>query len=228
MKTCKRCGLLNELKDFKPRITGDGLGNVCRTCQNAGRRKLTNGRRNKVVQEKKVKKTKPVLMPAENLLALQGIMPDLKQYTLWLSKRMNLTGYDLQPDDMLQESLIKMLNAPNHPPVSDLKYWGMRIIKNTTLEIIRLLTPTVELEEWHMRTPIYTVDEHALEKHMYKALSLIKPAYQHVIKLRLEGLSYEEIVACTHHTLGGIKSTLNTAKKALKKAMNNLPYEDGY
>jgi RNA polymerase sigma-70 factor (ECF subfamily) len=144
---------------------------------------------------------------------LLGIIPDLRAFARFL------TGNPTEADDLVQDAVVRALNAYDHFDLdTNIKAWTFTILRNIRINSYRKRR-FEELDELTMsKMSARANQEDSLElKEVIRALESLPAAQREVITLvRASGLSYEEAAEIMGCKLGTIKSRVNRADAALR------------
>jgi RNA polymerase sigma-70 factor (ECF subfamily) len=147
---------------------------------------------------------------------LLGIIPDLRAFARFLA------GNPAEADDLVQDTIVRALNAYDHFDLStNIKAWTFTILRNIRINSYRKRR-FEELDEATIATMAARANqEDTIElKEVLQALKTLPPAQREVITLvRAGGLSYEEAAVIMGCKLGTIKSRVNRADAALRAAL---------
>ena len=147
---------------------------------------------------------------------LLNIIPDLRAFARFLA------GNPTEADDLVQDTIVRALNAYEHFDLStNIKAWTFTILRNIRINSYRKRR-FEELDEATMSTmSAHANQEDSIElKEVLKALETLPAAQREVITLvRAGGLSYEEAAEIMGCKLGTIKSRVNRADAALRAAL---------
>jgi RNA polymerase sigma-70 factor, ECF subfamily len=147
---------------------------------------------------------------------LLGVIPDLRAFARFLA------GNPAEADDLVQDTIVRALNAYEHFDLStNIKAWTFTILRNIRINAYRRRR-FEELDEATMATMAADASqEDSLElKEVLRALKTLPRAQREVITLvRAGGLSYEEAAAVMGCKLGTIKSRVNRADAALRAVL---------
>jgi RNA polymerase sigma-70 factor (ECF subfamily) len=147
---------------------------------------------------------------------LLNIIPDLRAFARFLA------GNPTEADDLVQDTIVRALNAYDHFDLStNIKAWTFTILRNIRINSYRKRR-FEELDDATMATmSVKANQEDSIElKEVLCALKTLPPAQREVITLvRAGGLSYEEAAEIMGCKLGTIKSRVNRADAALRAAL---------
>jgi RNA polymerase sigma-70 factor (ECF subfamily) len=147
---------------------------------------------------------------------LLNVIPDLRAFARFLA------GNPTEADDLVQDTVVRALNAYEHFDLStNMKAWTFTILRNIRINSYRKRR-FEELDEATMATmSARASQEDSIElKEVLKALDTLPPAQREVITLvRAGGLSYEEAAEIMGCKLGTIKSRVNRADAALRAVL---------
>jgi RNA polymerase sigma-70 factor (ECF subfamily) len=149
---------------------------------------------------------------------LLGIIPDLRAFARFL------TGNPTEADDLVQDAVVRALNAYDHFDLdTNIKAWTFTILRNIRINSYRKRR-FEELDEVTMsKMSARANQEDSLElKEVIRALESLPAAQREVITLvRASGLSYEEAAEIMGCKLGTIKSRVNRADAALRALLGS-------
>jgi RNA polymerase sigma-70 factor (ECF subfamily) len=147
---------------------------------------------------------------------LLGVIPDLRAFARFLA------GNPVEADDLVQDTIVRALNAYEHFDLStNIKAWTFTILRNIRINSYRKRR-FEELDETTMSTmSAHANQEDSIElKEVLRTLNSLPRAQREVITLvRAGGLSYEEAAEIMGCKLGTIKSRVNRADAALRAAL---------
>jgi RNA polymerase sigma-70 factor (ECF subfamily) len=147
---------------------------------------------------------------------LLGVIPDLRAFARFLA------GNPVEADDLVQDTIVRALNAYEHFDLStNIKAWTFTILRNIRINSYRKRR-FEELDEATMSTmSAHANQEDSIElKEVLRTLNSLPRAQREVITLvRAGGLSYEEAAEIMGCKLGTIKSRVNRADAALRAAL---------
>lgn len=147
---------------------------------------------------------------------LLGVIPDLRAFARFLA------GNPAEADDLVQDTIVRALNAYEHFDLStNIKAWTFTILRNIRINSYRKRR-FEELDESTMSTmSAHANQEDSIElKEVLRTLNSLPRAQREVITLvRAGGLSYEEAAQIMGCKLGTIKSRVNRADAALRAAL---------
>jgi RNA polymerase sigma-70 factor (ECF subfamily) len=147
---------------------------------------------------------------------LLGIVPDLRAFARFLA------GNPTEADDLVQDTLVRALNAYEHFDLdTNMRAWTFTILRNIRINSYRKRR-FEELDEGTLATlSVKPNQEDTLElKAVLRALDTLPAVHREVITLvRAGGMSYEEAALIMGCKLGTIKSRVNRADAALRAAL---------
>jgi len=144
------------------------------------------------------------------------IVPDLRAFARFLA------GNATEADDLVQDTLVRALNAYEHFDLNtNMRAWTFTILRNIRINSYRKRRFD-ELDESTLATlSAQPNQDDSLElKEVFRALDTLPAAHREVIALvRAGGMSYEEAAQIMGCKLGTIKSRVNRADAALRAAL---------
>ena len=146
---------------------------------------------------------------------LINILPDLRAFARFLSNNRS------EADDLVQDTIIRALGAFERFDVNtNLKAWTFTILRNLRINGFRKVRLTSLDDEIDTRAVNPSQFDSVELKEVISALSRLSQEHREVIALvRGQGLDYREAAAVVGCPLGTIKSRLNRADEALRKAV---------
>ena len=154
----------------------------------------------------------------------QEMMPYLPQLRAFAR---SLTGNRERADDLVQDTIIRALNAEHQFNVgTNLKAWLMTILRNHYINGLRQKKwegdSIDDLPEGVFSTPAVQDDKVALRE-VSVVLMKMSPEHREVLVLiSAAGLSYEEAAEVCGCAVGTVKSRLNRARSELKRMVGEL------
>lgn len=145
-----------------------------------------------------------------------------------------LMGNHADASDAAQEALVRIcVRLDNFRGDSAFSTWLFRVVTNTCLDELRRrgrlrhasLDEALPLEEGTVprqatdssEGPVEYAERLEVQAAVQRAINRLPDEYRVVVILRdLQGLTYQEIAAALHTTLGTIKSRLHRARQALR------------
>jgi RNA polymerase sigma-70 factor (ECF subfamily) len=136
-----------------------------------------------------------------------------------------LTGNRERADDLVQDTIIRALNAEQQfAEGTNLKAWLMTILRNHYINGLRRLRfegdSIEDVPDSALATPAVQDDKIELQD---VSLALMKMSPEHrevLILISATGLSYEETAEICGCAIGTVKSRLNRARLELKKLVD--------
>ncbi len=139
----------------------------------------------------------------------------------------SLTGNRERADDLVQDTIIRALNAEHQfNEGTNLKAWLMTILRNHYINGLRQKKwegdPLEDLPESMFSTPAVQDDKVALQE-VSAVLMKMSPEHREVLVLiSAAGLSYEEAAEVCGCAVGTVKSRLNRARIELKRMVGEM------
>jgi len=147
---------------------------------------------------------------------LLGVIPDLRAFARFLA------GNATEADDLVQDTLVRALNAYEHFDLStNMRAWTFTILRNIRINSYRKRRFD-ELDDATLASLSEQPNQDdTLElKAVLRALDTLPAAHREVITLvRAGGMSYEEAAQIMGCKLGTIKSRVNRADAALRAVL---------
>ena len=148
---------------------------------------------------------------------LVNILPDLRAFACFLCNDR------FEADDLVQDTVVRALRAFEQFDLnSNMRAWTFRILRNLRINGFRKVR-LIPLDDELDTRAINPSQHDSIElKEVITALSELSREHREVIALvRGQGLEYEEAAAVMGCALGTIKSRLNRADAALRKAVGD-------
>ncbi len=158
--------------------------------------------------------------------AFCSLVRDLEPYVYNLALRL-MNGNRQDAEDMAQEAFLRVYKAlPGYKENSSLKTWTLHICKNVCLDEIRKrkvrINPVDDIPETKADTTDVQEEIISAErrKNLIKAINSLDERAKLLIVMRdINGLSYDEIGQALYMNIGTVKSSLNRARKRLRKIL---------
>lgn len=133
-----------------------------------------------------------------------------------------LTGHSATAEDLLQETFVQALRAPDRlETVISPKAWLFTIARNLGLNALRGRRRHQALVEQIAAPEPADADQH---EELLRAIAGLPPEQRETLELRLrEELSYAEIADVLGIPVGTVRSRLHLAVKRLREAMTEAP-----
>ena len=139
-------------------------------------------------------------------------------------------------EDVVQEALIKAYRSLDRfRGDAKITTWLCRIVINQAKNSLNsnYKRKTVFLEDQinqeRLKSAVFGMEEadseNASRENLMDAINQLPEKYQSVVKMRLAGLSYNEIAASKNCSAGTIKSQLSRAKKLLREKLRYIDQE---
>ncbi|MBE6402768.1 MAG: RNA polymerase sigma factor [Lentisphaerae bacterium] len=136
-------------------------------------------------------------------------------------------------EDVVQESLIKAYKAlDNFRGEASISTWLCRIVINQANSFNKssYKRKTVFLEDRtdqeRLNSVLFGTEEHCnddqVRKNFIREINNLPPKYRLVVKLRMTGLSYNQIAVCLNCSVGTVKSQLSRAKNKLRERIRQI------
>ena len=155
-------------------------------------------------------------------------MNEIKEIWLPLSERFYRVAYHIleskeDAEDAVQELYLKLIKTPNKLSIQDPAAYGITILRNICIDIIRRREKrrSEELHEY-MIADVSSPDKAAAEKDklriLIREIDKLPQKQSMVLKMRtIEGLEYDEISRRTELSQVNIRVLISIARKTLKK-----------
>jgi RNA polymerase sigma-70 factor (ECF subfamily) len=139
-----------------------------------------------------------------------------------------LVQNDHDAEDIVQEALLKALQAVNTLRGNDARPWLLAIVRNTAINFVRRKKPSMETE-WNeaaeqktdpSSNPESSLMERSRRERVRFAIAGLPPEFREALVLReLEDLSYKEIGFILKIPMGTVMSRLSRARTLLAREL---------
>jgi RNA polymerase sigma factor (sigma-70 family) len=132
------------------------------------------------------------------------------------------SGRDVVQDTFLRLCLEDMDSIADHLPA-----WLFRVCRNRALDVRKKEAPVQPLDETHHERsdgagddPYRLLERSDNARRVLAAVAELPPAQQEVLRLRFqEELSYREISAITHHSVGNVGFLIHTGIRQVRQRL---------
>jgi RNA polymerase sigma-70 factor (ECF subfamily) len=135
-----------------------------------------------------------------------------------------LVSNDHDAEDIVQESLLKAVQASSSVRGADVRPWLLAIVHNTAMNFVRRKRPALETS-WNESAALYpdaapdperTLISQSRRERVRSAIARLQPEFREAIVLReIEGLAYKEIGYIMKIPIGTVMSRLSRARQLL-------------